>query len=113
MIGFLKGIVEHRDDPHVFIDVNGIGYKVLASFQVLLKAIVGTNIKLFTYTHVREDALDLYGFLEPQDLKLFEQLIAVSGIGPKTAMNIFSFGSRHDIIDAIIKGNVSFFTSVP
>lgn len=113
MIGLLKGILELRDDPYIIVDVNGVGYKVLVSSYVLSKAHVGDSIKVFTYTHVREDALELYGFLEPQDLKLFEYLIGVSGVGPKTAINIFSFGTRSDIIEAIVKGNVSFFTAVP
>lgn len=113
MIGTLKGIIEHRLDPYVIIDVAGVGYKVLASNQVLVKAPVGSKIKLFVHTHVREDSLELFGFLEQQDLRLFEYLISVSGIGPKTAMNIFSFGGRGEIIEAIIKGNVSFFTAVP
>lgn len=113
MIAFLKGTVELRDDPYIIVDVNGVGYKVLVSSYVLSKALVGDSIKVFTYTHVREDALELYGFLESQDLKLFEYLIGVSGVGPKTAINIFSFGTRSDIVEAIVKGNVSFFTAVP
>lgn len=114
MIGLLKGTVELRNDPFLIIDVKGVGYKVVVSQTTLTKnGTVGSEIKLFIHTHIREDALDLFGFLEPQDLKLFEYLIGVSGVGPKTAMNIFSFGGRAEIIDAIIKGNVGFFTAVP
>lgn len=113
MIGFLKGKIEILQRPFVLIDVNGVGYKVLVSESVYKKLTTNENIKIFTYTYVREDALDLFGFLELEDLTLFENLITVSGIGPKTALNIFSFGERKDIIEAIIKGDVSFFTSVP
>jgi Holliday junction DNA helicase RuvA len=114
MIGLVSGIVELRDDPYVLVNVSGIGYKVLVSTLILSKnAQIGQPIKLFTYTHVREDALDLFGFLEIEDLKLFERLIGVSGVGPKTAMNIFSFGSRQDIIKAISSDDVAFFTAVP
>ena len=77
------------------------------------KANINSKLKLFIYTHVREDLIQLYGFLDLPDLKLFKNLISVSGIGPKTAMGIFSVGSRDSIIRAIIKGDVDFFTSVP
>jgi holliday junction DNA helicase RuvA len=113
MIGFLKGKVELLKRPFVIIDVNGVGYKVLVPETIYAKLSLGENLKIFTYTYVREDALDLFGFLEAEDLGLFESLITVSGIGPKTALNIFSFGERKDIIEAIIKGDVTFFTSVP
>ena len=113
MIGFLRGKIELLQRPFVIIDVNGVGYKVLVPDSVYSKLTKNENIRVFTYTHVREDALDLFGFLEAEDLGLFESLLTVSGIGPKTALNIFSFGERKDIIEAIIKGDVAFFTSVP
>ncbi len=113
MIGLLKGKVELLYRPFVIVDVNGVGYKILVSENVYKKLNVGENLKIFTYTYVREDALDLFGFLELEDLTLFENLITVSGIGPKTALNIFSFGERKEIVEAITKGNVGFFTSVP
>ncbi|OGH08285.1 MAG: Holliday junction DNA helicase RuvA [Candidatus Levybacteria bacterium RBG_13_35_9] len=113
MIGFLKGKVELLSRPFTIINVNGVGYKVLVSENVYKKLILNDEVKIFTYTYVREDELALFGFLEYEDLSLFENLITVSGIGPKTALNIFSFGERKEIIDAIIKGNVGFFTSVP
>lgn len=113
MIGLLKGKVELLFRPFVIIDVNGVGYKVLVSENVYKKLTTKDAIKIYTYTYVREDALDLFGFLELEDLTLFENLITVSGIGPKTALNIFSFGERKDIIEAIVKSDVGFFTSVP
>jgi Holliday junction DNA helicase RuvA len=113
MIGFLNGTIELLQRPFVITDVHGVGYKVLVSDSVYSKLSLGEKIKIFTYTHVREDALDLFGFLEAEDLGLFESLLTVSGVGPKTALNIFSFGERKDIVEAIIKGDVSFFTSVP
>lgn len=114
MIGTLKGTIEYREDPCLIIDVNGVGYRVFVSLGVLSKISgIGENIKLYTHTHVREDILDLYGFLEPQDLKLFKHLISVSGIGCKTALAIYSVGGRKEIIQAIIENDVTFFTSVP
>ena len=113
MIGFLKGKVELLKRPFVIVDVNGVGYKVLVPETIYAKLSLGESLKIFTYTYVREDALDLFGFLEAEDLGLFESLLTVSGIGPKTALNIFSFGERKEIIEAIIKGDFTFFTSVP
>jgi Holliday junction DNA helicase RuvA len=113
MIGYLNGTIELLDQPYLIIDVNGVGYRVLVSESTFLNLEKGQKLKIYTYTHVREDALELFGFLESLDLKLFENLLTVSGVGPKTALNIFSFGKRDDIIGAIISGDVSFFTSVP
>jgi len=113
MIGHLSGVVFFKEANSITLDVKGVGYKVLGSRDVLSKAIKGNLLELFIYTYVREDNISLFGFLEPQDLKLFENLIGVSGIGPKTAMNIFSVGNRSEIMSAITKGDVDFFTSVP
>ncbi len=113
MIGSLNGKIELLLNPHVYVDVSGVGYKVLVSDKTYSELKQGDNIKFFIHTHVREDEISLFGFLNPEDLKLFEQLIGVSGIGPKTALNIFSFGTKKDIENAIIRADTSFFTSVP
>lgn len=114
MIGFLQGIIVVRDDPHLIIDVGGIGYRVTVPKNILAKgAGNGQKLKVFTYTHVRDDAIELFGFEAPEDLKLFKHLISVSGVGPKTAMNIFSVGGRSEIMGAIAKADVDFFISVP
>jgi len=113
MIGMLKGKVEFFDRPYIILDVSGVGYRVLVPNEISSKAKIGDPIKLFTYTYVREDALELFGFADLSDLKLFEQLISVSGVGPKTALSIFSFGNRESIIGAVIKADADFFTGVP
>lgn len=113
MIAALKGIVDSIDAPYIIVDVQGVGYKVLVPTTLLSSVSAGQTIKLFTYTHVREDILELFGFLQQQDLRVFEKLLGVSGIGPKTAMSVFSFGTHEDIIKAIFEGDVSFFSGVP
>jgi Holliday junction DNA helicase RuvA len=114
MIGTLKGVIEYREDPFLIVDVNGVGYKVVVPNSVLSKISgIGDSIKLYTHTHVREDLLELYGFTDPADLKVFSLLISVSGVGCRTALGIFSAGTRQDIVKAIGTGDVSFFTSVP
>ncbi|MBI2028631.1 MAG: Holliday junction branch migration protein RuvA [Candidatus Levybacteria bacterium] len=113
MIGFLRGEIVFKEGNYIIIDVGGIGYKVFVAQDVISKSNNNSHLKLFTYTHVREDAISLFGFLDSLDLKLFEDLISVSGIGPKTAMNIFSVGTREEITQAIISGDVVFFTGIP
>lgn len=113
MIGTLTGTVDLRNDPRLIIDVNGVGYNVHASRSVLMDASIGSKVKVYTYTHVRDDAIELYGFGSPEDLRLFEHLISVSGVGCKSAIGIFSVGERRDIVQAIVSGDVAFFTSVP
>jgi Holliday junction DNA helicase RuvA len=114
MIGFLRGTIALRDDPYIYIDVQGVGYKVFATREVLSAGSTSnTPLLIYTYTHVREDILELFGFLHPEDLKLFEYFISISGIGPKTAIQIFSVGTRKEIVDAIVHGDVNFFTGVP
>ncbi len=113
MIGSLRGVVDLLYRPFLIVDVNGVGYKVLVTNELSSKVKAGSKIKLYTYTHVKEDALDLFGFEELEDLKLFEDFLTVPGIGPKTAMNVFSFHKRGDIVNAIMNGDVTVFTSVP
>lgn len=113
MIGLLTGNVVYKTNISVILDVSGVGYKVLLPESILTTLSLQDSKTLFIYTHVREEALDLYGFLSPEDLRLFEYLIGVSGVGPKSALGVFSVGDRSAIIKAIATGDVSFFTSVP
>jgi Holliday junction DNA helicase RuvA len=114
MIALLSGTIASRNDPFIIIDVHGVGYKVYASHTILSRLpAVGDPIKIHTYTHVREDILELYGFAQSEDLRLFEYLISVSGVGPKTAIGVFAVGSRNDIVKAIVSNDVTFFTAVP
>lgn len=113
MIGSLRGKVILKDSLNLVIEVGGVGYRVLVSEKIWTKTHTDDPIFLYTYTHVREDELALFGFAEVEDLKLFQNLITVSGIGPKTAMSLFSFATRGEISDAVMKGDVDFFTAVP
>ncbi len=108
MIGFLKGEIKYTHPDSVVILVGDIGYKVYVT--KLCK--VGTQIELYIHTHVREDALNLYGFATPADLQMFEWLLDVSGIGPKTALLCLSQGSSQ-IAKAIATADVAFFTQIP
>jgi Holliday junction DNA helicase RuvA len=113
MIGSLRGKIILKDSLNLVIEAGGVGYRVLVSDKIYTKAAIGDSIFVYTYTHVREDELALFGFAETEDLKLFQNLISVSGVGPKTAMSLFSFAARREIVEAVMKGDVDFFTSVP
>lgn len=113
MISIIKGTIESNTEKYVIVDVNGIGYKVFISantFKNLPKK--GENIKLYTHLHVREDAMELYGFLIQKELEFFEMLISISGIGPKGALNILSVASVDTIKKAIVNEESSILTKV-
>jgi Holliday junction DNA helicase RuvA len=112
MIGFLSGQVKAVDRVRVLIDTGKVGYWVTVSPSLLTKLQPQSDCELFIHTHVREDALNLFGFSSLSDLKLFEQLITVSGVGPKLALNVFAAGSSASITQAIESADQSFFTAV-
>lgn len=113
MIASLFGTVLVRDDPISIIEVQGVGYRIYVAPSAFSSITVGKQVKLFIYTHVREDILDLYGFSTYEDLQIFELLLSVSEIGPKTAIGIFAFGGQKEIYKAIAESNLEFFTAVP
>jgi len=113
MIGSLHGTVELFDGIRIFVNVHGVGYRVHVPQQVLATYTISQPVDLFVYSHIREGVFDLYGFTSLEDLKLFEAFLEVSGIGPKTALSIFAVGNREQIITAIQKADVGFFTNVP
>ena len=103
MIHYLRGKVEFKDDRMATIEVGGLGYKVFCSPSTLGSLTEGKEIKLYTYLHLREEAAELYGFLTPKELEMFEVLNDISGIGPKTAMMLASFGSLQRLKEVIEK----------
>ncbi|HYK08729.1 MAG TPA: Holliday junction branch migration protein RuvA [Candidatus Eisenbacteria bacterium] len=109
----MQGVLLFRHDPFITIDVHGVGYKVYATQDVLSSYHLKDEITLHIHTHVREDSLELYGFKDEQSLELFELLISVNGIGPKTAVGVFAVGNKDQILGAIRKADVDFFTGVP
>lgn len=93
MIHYLKGEIAYKDDKSLIIENQGIGFKVFCSPNTLGKVILGQEAQFFTHLHLKEDAMELYGFLTAEELNLFEILNSISGIGPKTAMMLASLGS--------------------
>lgn len=113
MISYLEGTIKHKVGNHLILLTNGVGYKVFVPIDIVTQTKLNQPLTLYTYTYVKEDALDLYGFPTSEDLQLFELLLTVSGIGPKTALAIFSNGKLTKIREAIVKGDVEFFTNIP
>jgi Holliday junction DNA helicase RuvA len=114
LIAFLQGELFSKDLRSAIINVGGVGYQVympltdLASFSEL-----GAQVKLHIHTCVREDALDLFGFISLEKKSLFENLISVSGIGPKTALAMLSGMEPQDFANHIFHADIAALTSVP
>jgi holliday junction DNA helicase RuvA len=110
LIGYLEGVINaKRVNSIILLTTSGVGYRVNVSPKFLEKVSLASSIAIFVHTHVREDQISLFGFLKEEDLDVFELLITVSGVGPKTAMNIFSVGNGTQISDAINQKNKLFF----
>lgn len=112
MIGLLTGTIFSNHTSPIIVTVGGVGYAVSITERLLNNTQQGETTTLYIHTHVREDALDLYGFETPEDLNIFKQLLTVSGIGPRTAMGILEHGAP-SIRQAVIEGDVDFFTDIP
>jgi len=109
MISYLKGKVIYRAKNHIILNTGNIGYRV---YILPGHEIADGEIEIYTYLVVREDALTLYGFKTINELELFEILISVSGVGPKSALGILSISDPDTIKFAIAKGDASILTRV-
>ncbi len=112
MIGFIEGTIKWKDERTLIVLVSGVGYVLSGTPQLQNAAKVGETVALWTHLAVREDALDLYGFLDRDELLLFRLLIGISGIGPKSAMNVLSLADRATLVHAIQKGDATYLTKV-
>ena len=114
MIGKLKGVVDSIEEEALVLDVNGVGYLVSASARTL-RAIpaVGEPAELLIETHVREDALALYGFLSSREKHFFEMLLSASGVGPSLALKILSGMSVEELVPAIRNSDLARLTKIP
>ncbi len=112
MIGRLTGTIDSNVHNPLIIDVHGVGYLVRVPERFLASIKLGKQHTLFIHSHVREDAFDLYGFAKQEELSLFELLLTVSGVGPKTALGVIDRGTDA-VEEAVRKSDVDFFTTVP
>lgn len=112
MIGYLSGTVVSVNEKFMIIDTGGVGYKVFTTPNLLQQNTIGSVISLWIYTAVREDTLDLFGFDSESIQELFELLISISGIGPKSALGILSLADIGSLVYAIKNENIAYLTQV-
>ncbi|HVS14991.1 MAG TPA: Holliday junction branch migration protein RuvA [Thermoanaerobaculia bacterium] len=116
MIGWLRGALRRITPERVVLDVDGVGYLLrvpLSTYYELERIGEGGTAELLIHTHVREDALELFGFLSDAEKALFERLIGVSGIGPRLAQVILSGMAPADVLQALAAGDVARLVRIP
>ncbi len=114
MLAYIKGTLEMKFDNYVVIDVGGLGYKVFMS-ETAMDSLgnIGDIVKVYTHYHVREDDISIYGFLTNEELKMFELLIGVSGVGAKSAITILSNITPSSFALAVITNDTSKLVKIP
>lgn len=113
MIAYLQGNIVKKSPTDLVLDVNGVGYKVnipLSTFEKIGE--VGNNVKILTYQYVREDILALYGFITEEERTLFELLLSVNGIGPKSALGILSGITVENFCNSILTEDTDILTNI-
>ncbi|WP_071143174.1 Holliday junction branch migration protein RuvA [Acidaminococcus timonensis] len=113
MIGFITGRIDHMGTNFILVDTGGVGYRIFMNTGDLARLQVDQKVKVYTYLSVREDALQLFGFLSYDAYSLFTQLITVSGIGPKMAQGILSASKVDSFYLAVKNRDVKFLTKLP
>ena len=114
MIAQVAGELARVRGDHVVVDIHGVGYQVFAPVSVIAELPpIGSRVRLFTHTHVKEDAITLYGFLEEDQQTAFELLLGVSGVGPKVALNILSILPVEQLISCVSEGDHASLSRVP
>lgn len=113
MIAKLTGTISDVFPSFIILDIGGVGYKVTLPIGLLEKAKLESKTTYYIYTHVKEDALSLFGFTSKKELGFFELLLTVSNIGPKTALAVMNLGTVEEIISAISKADSEYFLAVP
>ena len=114
MIAHIEGILSEKNGDSVVIDCGGVGYELSVSAATASACPqAGKSVKLYSYLSVREDAMELFGFISKEERKMFLRLIGVSGIGPKSALGVLSTLSVHDISVALVTGDVNALSRAP
>jgi len=113
MISYIKGEVVKKGIDYLIIENNGIGYYINTSFNTLKNLSEGDVSSVFTYMHIREDVLALYGFSKKDELEMFKKLISVNGIGPKAGLAVLSTYDINSVKVAILKDDVNAISKVP
>lgn len=110
MFSYIKGSLESVNSSFAVVENGGIGYKINVPFRESSALPLKSDVKLYIYTHIREDAFDLFGFVNEESLKVFELLLSVSGVGPKAATAILDTFSPAEIVSAVSSGDSKLIT---
>ena len=114
MIGYIRGILEEADEQSVIIDNHGIGYRIFVPSSAFSGALpIGKEVKIYTYLSVKEDAMQLYGFLTRDDLRMFRMLLGVNGIGPKAGLGILSALTADELRFAVLADDAASIAKAP
>ena len=114
MYSYIKGSLEEKMSNYIVVENNGIGYKIFMSKSAIGRAgELSAKVKIFTHYHVREDEISLYGFLTNEELKMFELLLSVSGVGAKSAISMLSNISPSEFAVSIVNNDITKLTKVP
>jgi Holliday junction DNA helicase RuvA len=114
MISRLKGVVLEKSPTRIVLEVNGLGYEIHIPVSTFEKVpAIGERTQLFTHLHVREDLLQLYGFWDESEKKMFQLLISISGVGPRMALGVLSGISVDSLSHAVTNNNISVLTQIP
>jgi len=112
MISYIKGSILNKGKGFVIVMVGDIGYKLFINPTMYAELEIGQPIEMYTHQYVREDALDLFGFRNLEELEMFEMLLSISGVGPKSALGVLSISSVDQIKDSISRGDPALLTKV-
>lgn len=113
MISFVRGNAAAHTENALIVDTGSIGYEVFMTAGSLERIRTGDEVKLYTYLHVREDAMQLYGFLSKDDMKMFTLLLSVNGVGPKAALGILSGITADELRFAVLSDDVKTLSKAP
>lgn len=113
MIAFVRGIAADMTENSVIVETGGIGYEIYMTGEGLSQLHMGEEVKIHTYFQVREDAMQLYGFLKKDDLQMFKLLLGVNGVGPKAAMGVLSGITADELRFAVLSDDVKTLSKAP
>lgn len=114
MISYIEGKIKNINEKYITLLTDaGVGYKIFATLNTLLSKNENENLELLIHTVVKDDAIDLYGFENKDELNVFEKLITVSGVGPRSALNMLSISNIQNIAFAIENGDVAMLSGIP
>lgn len=112
MIAYLKGKIINKTQKSIILEVEDIGYEIFLPEKILFKIKINEDDKFYIYHKQREDSQELYGFKDLESREFFKQLISVSGVGPKSALNVMSIADVPNLKEAIMSGNAEMFQKV-